>query len=93
MAEKFRRDKEIDYKPEEIIISTGAKQVLFNAMLGTLNAGDEVVIPSPCWVSYPDIVTLADGKPVLVPCGQNNGFKLRAEDLEAAITPKIGGSC
>jgi aspartate aminotransferase len=88
VAEKFRRDRGIDYKPEEIIISTGAKQVLFNAMLGTLNAGDEVVIPSPCWVSYPDIVTLADGKPVLVPCGQNNGFKLRAEDLEAAITPK-----
>jgi aspartate aminotransferase len=88
VAEKFRRDAGIVYKPEEIIISTGAKQVLFNAMLGTLNAGDEVIIPSPCWVSYPDIVTLADGKPVLVPCGQNNGFKLRAEDLEAAITPK-----
>jgi aspartate aminotransferase len=88
VALKFKRDSGIDYKPEEIIISTGAKQVLFNAMLATLNAGDEVVIPSPCWVSYPDIVTLADGKPVLVPCGQNNGFKLRAEDLEAAITPK-----
>jgi aspartate aminotransferase len=88
VAEKFRRDSRIEYKPEEIIISTGAKQVLFNAMVGTLNAGDEVIIPSPCWVSYPDIVTLADGKPVLVPCGQNNGFKLRAEDLEAAITPK-----
>jgi aspartate aminotransferase len=88
VAIKFARDSGIEYKPEEIIISTGAKQVLFNAMLGTLNAGDEVIIPSPCWVSYPDIVTLADGKPVLVPCGQNNGFKLRAEDLEAAITPK-----
>ena len=88
VAEKFRRDSGIDYAPEEIIISTGAKQVLFNAMLATLNAGDEVIIPSPCWVSYPDIVTLADGKPVLVPCPQNNGFKLRAEDLEAAITPK-----
>jgi aspartate aminotransferase len=88
VATKFKRDSGIDYKPEEIIISTGAKQVLFNAMLGTLNAGDEVIIPSPCWVSYPDIVTLADGTPVLVPCGQNNGFKLRAEDLEAAITPK-----
>jgi aspartate aminotransferase len=88
VAEKFRRDNGIDYKPEEIIISTGAKQVLFNAMVSTLNAGDEVIIPSPCWVSYPDIVTLADGKPVLVPCGQNNGFKLRAEDLEAAITSK-----
>jgi aspartate aminotransferase len=88
VAAKFRRDSGIEYKPEEIIVSTGAKQVLFNAMLATLNAGDEVVIPSPCWVSYPDIVTLADGKPVLVPCPQNNGFKLRAEDLEAAIGPK-----
>jgi aspartate aminotransferase len=88
VTQKFARDEGIDYKPEEIIISTGAKQVLFNAMVGTLNAGDEVIIPSPCWVSYPDIVTLADGKPVLVPCSQNNGFKLRPEDLEAAITPK-----
>ncbi|HTC11872.1 MAG TPA: aminotransferase class I/II-fold pyridoxal phosphate-dependent enzyme, partial [Acetobacteraceae bacterium] len=88
VAAKFRRDSGLDYKPEEIIISTGGKQVIFNAMLATLNAGDEVIIPSPCWVSYPDIVTLADGKPVLVPCGQNNGFKLRAEDLEAAITDK-----
>ena len=88
VAAKFKRDSGLDYKPEEIIISTGAKQVLFNAMVATLNAGDEVIIPSPCWVSYPDIVTLADGKPVLIPCGQNNGFKLRAEDLEAAITPR-----
>jgi aspartate aminotransferase len=88
VANKFRRDSGIDYRPEEIIISTGGKQVIFNAMLATLNGGDEVVIPSPCWVSYPDIVSLADGKPVLVPCGQNNGFKLRAEDLEAAITPR-----
>ena len=62
VAEKFRRDNGVDYKPEEIIISTGAKQVLFNAMVSTLNPGDEVIIPSPCWVSYPDIVTLADGK-------------------------------
>ncbi|MGE0226685.1 MAG: pyridoxal phosphate-dependent aminotransferase, partial [Acetobacteraceae bacterium] len=88
VAAKFKRDAGLDYKPEEIIISTGAKQVLFNAMIATLNKDDEVVIPSPCWVSYPDIVTLADGKPVLVPCPQNNGFKMRAEDLEAAITPK-----
>ena len=88
VAEKFKRDSGIDYKPEEIIVSTGGKQVIFNAMLATLNAGDEAIIPTPCWVSYPDIVSLADGKPVLVPCGQNNGFKLRAEDLEAAITPK-----
>jgi aspartate aminotransferase len=87
VAAKFLRDSGIDYKPEEIIISTGGKQVIFNAMLATLNAGDEVIIPSPCWVSYPDIVALADGKPVLVPCGQNTGFKLHAEALEAAITP------
>ncbi len=87
VAAKFKRDSGIDYAPEEIIISTGGKQVIFNAMLATLNQGDEVIIPTPCWVSYPDIVALADGKPVLVPCGQNNGFKLRAQDLEAAITP------
>jgi aspartate aminotransferase len=88
VAAKFKRDSGIDYKPEEIIVSTGGKQVIFNAMVVTLNAGDEAVIPTPCWVSYPDIVSLADGTPVLVPCGQNHGFKLRAEDLEAAITPK-----
>ncbi|MDE2198808.1 MAG: pyridoxal phosphate-dependent aminotransferase [Rhodospirillales bacterium] len=88
VAEKFRRDSGLDYKPEEIIVSTGGKQVIFNAMVATLNKGDEAIIPTPCWVSYPDIVTLADGTPVFVPCGQNNGFKLRAEDLEAAITPK-----
>jgi aspartate aminotransferase len=88
VADKFRRDNGIDYAPDEIIVSTGGKQVIFNAMLATLNAGDEVIIPTPCWVSYPDIVSLADGTPVLVPCGQNNGFKLRAEDLEAAITPR-----
>jgi aspartate aminotransferase len=88
VSEKFKRDSGIDYKPEEIIISTGGKQVIFNAMVATLDRDDEVIIPSPCWVSYPDIVSLADGKPVLVPCGQNNGFKLRAEDLEAAITPR-----
>ena len=85
---KFKRDSGIDYAPEEIIVSTGGKQVIYNCMVATLNPGDEVVIPSPCWVSYPDIVALADGTPVIVPCGQNNGFKLRAEDLEAAITPR-----
>ena len=88
VADKFRRDSGLDYAPGEIIVSTGGKQVIFNAMLATIDAGDEVVIPAPCWVSYPDIVALADGKPVIVPCGQNNGFKLRAEDLEAAITPR-----
>ncbi len=88
VAAKFKRDSGLDYKPEEIIVSTGGKQVIFNAMLATVQAGDEVIIPTPCWVSYPDIVALAEGTPVFVPCGQNNGFKLRAQDLEAAITPK-----
>jgi len=88
VAEKFRRDSGLEYKPEEIIVSTGGKQVIFNAMLATVQAGDEVIIPTPCWVSYPDIVALAEGTPVFVPCSQNHGFKLRAEDLEAAITPK-----
>ena len=88
IAAKFKRDSGIDYKPEEIIVATGGKQIIYNAMVATLNAGDEVIIPSPCWVSYPDIVALADGTPVIVPCGQNNAFKLRPEDLEAAITPK-----
>ncbi|MBU6397691.1 MAG: pyridoxal phosphate-dependent aminotransferase [Rhodospirillales bacterium] len=88
VAAKFLRDSGIDYKPEEIIVSTGGKQVIFNAMLATVQAGDEVIIPTPCWVSYPDIVQLAEGTPVFVPCSQNNGFKLRAEDLEAAITPR-----
>jgi aspartate aminotransferase len=87
-ADKFKRDSGIDYKPEEIIVSTGGKQVIFNAMLATVQAGDEVVIPTPCWVSYPDIVALAEGTPVFVPCSQNSGFKLRAEDLDAAITPQ-----
>jgi aspartate aminotransferase len=88
VAAKFLRDSGIDYKPEEVIVSTGGKQVIYNAMVATLDPGDEVIIPSPCWVSYPDIVALAEGTPVIVPCGQNNGFKLRAEDLEAAITPR-----
>jgi aspartate aminotransferase len=88
VAAKFKRDSGIDYTPEEIIVSTGGKQVIYNAMVATLNPGDEAIIPSPCWVSYPDIVALAEGTPVIVPCGQNQGFKLRAEDLEAAITPR-----
>jgi aspartate aminotransferase len=88
VADKFKRDSGLDYSPDEVIVGTGGKQIIYNAMVATLNPGDEVVIPSPCWVSYPDIVALADGTPVIVPCGQNNGFKISPEDLEAAITPK-----
>ncbi len=88
VAEKFRRDSQIEYAPEEIIVSTGGKQVIFNAMLATLDPGDEIVIPTPTWVSYPDIAALAGGRPVLVPCSAANGFRLTAEDLEAAITTR-----
>ena len=88
VCEKFKRDSGLDYKPEEIIVSTGGKQVIFDALLATINPGDEAIIPAPCWVSYPDIVELAEGKPVIVQCGQNAGFKMSAEQLEAAITPK-----
>ncbi|GGC49295.1 aspartate aminotransferase A [Siccirubricoccus deserti] len=88
VAARFKADHGIDYKPEEILVATGGKQVIFDALLATVNPGDEVIIPSPCWVSYPDIVELAEGKPVIVACDQNSGFKLRPEQLEAAITPK-----
>jgi len=88
VADKFKRDSGLDYKPEEIIVTTGGKQVIFNALLATINPGDEAIIPTPCWVSYPDIVALAEGTNVFVPCGQNSGFKMSAEQLEAAITPK-----
>ena len=85
---KFKRENNLDYKIEQITVGTGGKQVLYNALMATLNPGDEVVIPAPYWVSYPDIVLLAEGKPVIVECGQNHNFKLRPEMLEAAITPK-----
>jgi aspartate aminotransferase len=85
---KFKRENGLDYKPNQITVGTGGKQVLYNALMATLNPGDEVIIPAPYWVSYPDMVLLAEGAPVIVSCSQNNGFKMRAEELEAAITPK-----
>jgi aspartate aminotransferase len=88
VARKFKRDHGLDYAPEEIIVSTGGKQVIYDALVATLNPGDEAIIPTPCWVSYPDIVKLADGTPVLLPCGPNQHFKLTPEQLEAAITPR-----
>ncbi len=88
IAEKFRRENGLDYEPSQITVGTGAKQVLYNAMVATLDPGDAVVIPAPFWVSYPDIAILAEGTPVAVPCSENNRFKLRPEDLEAAITPR-----
>ncbi|NNF78296.1 MAG: pyridoxal phosphate-dependent aminotransferase [Rhizobiales bacterium] len=85
---KFKRDNDLDYVPAQITVGTGGKQVLFNALMATLNPGDEVVIPAPYWVSYPDIVLLAGGTPVFADAGQESGFKLQPEALEAAITDK-----
>jgi aspartate aminotransferase len=84
---KFKRENGLDYEPSQITVSNGGKQVLYNALCATVSPGDQVVIPAPYWVSYPEMVLLCDGNPVPVPCPQNNGFKLRPEDLEAAITP------
>src|SRR5216684_4674808 len=85
---KFKRENGLDYTPSQITVGTGGKQVLYNALMATLDPGDEVVVPAPYWVSYPDIVALCEATPVSVNCPQNNGFKLRPEDLDAAITPK-----
>jgi aspartate aminotransferase len=88
IAAKFKRENGLDYETSQITVSSGGKQVLYNAMVATLNPGDEVIIPAPYWVSYPEMVLLADATPVPVACPQNYGFKMRPEDLEAAITPK-----
>ena len=85
---KFRRENGLDYKRSQISIGTGGKQVLFNALMATVNPGDEVVMPAPCWVSYADIVQLCGGKPVFADCRIEDGYKLRPEVLDAAITPK-----
>ncbi len=85
---KFKRDNDLDYTTDQIIICSGGKQVLYNAVLSTINPGDEVVIPAPYWVSYPDMVYLAGGTPVIVDVTADTSFRMRAEDLEAAITPK-----
>src|SRR5207237_10585939 len=88
VAGKFKRENGLDYDPSQIPISAGGKQVLYNAMVATINPGNEVVIPAPFWVSYPEMVLLCEGTPVPVPCPQNNGFKMLPEDLDAAITPR-----
>lgn len=85
---KFKRDNGLTYERANITVGTGGKQVLFNALMATVNAGDEVIIPAPYWVSYPDMTILAEGTPVFIACSQDKGFKLQPEQLEAAITPK-----
>ena len=85
---KFKRDNELNYERDQISVGTGGKQVLYNALMASVNPGDEVVIPAPFWVSYPDMTLLAEGTPVPVECKAENNFKLQADELEAAITPK-----
>ncbi|MCV6596559.1 MAG: pyridoxal phosphate-dependent aminotransferase [Mangrovicoccus sp.] len=85
---KFKRDNELDYIPAQVTVGTGGKQVLYNALMATLNPGDEVIIPAPYWVSYPDMVLLAGGEPVVAEATAETAYKLTAEQLEAAITPK-----
>jgi len=88
IAKKFKRENHLDYRPEQTIVGTGGKQILFNAFMATLNPGDEVVIPSPYWVSYPEMVAICGGTSVYAPTSIDNGFKLSAEALERAISPR-----
>jgi len=85
---KFKRDNGLDYSSKQILVSCGGKQSFFNLALAVINPGDEVIIPAPYWVSYPDIVLIAEGKPVIVQAGIEQGFKMKPAQLEAAITPK-----
>lgn len=88
ICKSLSREHGLDYAINQITVGCGTKQVVFNALFASLDPGDEVVIPTPCWVSYPDMVALAGGKPILVACDEFNGFKLRPEALEAAIAPR-----
>jgi aspartate aminotransferase len=88
ICRKFERENGLKYKPSQVTVGTGGKQVLFNALVATINPGDEVIIPAPYWVSYPDIVSFAGGTPVPIATKAEHGFKVQAADLEKAITPK-----
>lgn len=88
ICDKFKRENGLDYTPKQIVTSNGAKQVIFNALAATVNAGDEVIIPAPYWVSYPDMVLFAEGTPKIVSCSTENGFKLQSDDLESSITSR-----
>ena len=88
IVDKFKRENNLDYLPEQISVGTGGKQIIFNAILATVNPGDEVIIPAPYWVSYPDIVLLAGGTPKIVKCSEKNNFKITPEELKKNITNK-----
>jgi len=85
---KFKRENELDYTPDQINVGVGGKGLIFNAFMATINPGDEVIVPAPYWVSYPDIALMFGGKPVFVAGPESHGFKLQPEDLDKAITPK-----
>ena len=88
ICSKFKRENKLDYTPAQIQVASGGKQSIYNAIMATVDSDDEVIIPAPYWVSYPDIVLLAEGKPVIIQAKQENGFKITASQLKAAITPK-----
>jgi aspartate aminotransferase len=88
ICEKFRRENGLNYELNEVAVSSGAKQIIFNAMMATLNDGDEVIVPAPYWASYPDMIRIAGGQPVIVPCSAENGFRLAPGALEDAIGPR-----
>ena len=88
IIDKFERDNQLIYKPDQVLVSCGGKQSFFNLVMALLDEGDEVIIPAPYWVSYPDMVLLADGKPVIINAGIEQQFKITAAQLEAAITPR-----
>ena len=88
VSDKFKRENELEYAPNQIVVGGGAKQVIFNALLATVDEGDEVIIPAPYWVSYPDMVMFAGGTPVFIKCTASQGFKLNPVDLDKAITNK-----
>jgi aspartate aminotransferase len=88
IIDKLKRDNNLEYSVEQILVSTGAKQSIYNALMASIEEGDEVIIPSPFWVSYPDMVALAGGNPIIVPCDDKSDFKINPADLENAITDK-----
>ena len=88
IVNKFKRENSLDYSAEQISVGTGGKQIIFNAILATVNPGDEVIIPAPYWVSYPDIVLLAGGKPKIVKCSEKNNFKITSDELKKNISKK-----
>ena len=88
IVNKFKRENNLDYKIDQVTVGVGGKHVIYNAMMATLNEGDEIIIPAPYWVSYPDIVLLAGGTPIILECNEKQGFKIHPVELEKLIKPK-----